>query len=109
MSQKPTAAQILHSWDETQKVFRKTTAWLALLRIAAAGPKGISVSELRRKHFDSPDRRTLEKYEEAGLLLTLYRADATNHRYPCYVITQRGSRFLRIAHHATPTPQPLTH
>jgi hypothetical protein len=107
MSQKPTAAQILRSWDETQKVFRKSSAWLALLRIAEAGPRGTTISDLYKKHFTVPDRRTLERYVKAGLLTIQPNPNAygaNKHLQPRYHITKKGSAFLRIAHHDTPVP-----
>jgi hypothetical protein len=102
MSQKPTAAQILRSWDETQQIFRKTSAWLAMLRIAAGGSQGITISDLNKHHFSAPDRRTLDRYIKAGLILIQPNPctyGANRHLHPRYIITKKGSRFLRIQHH----------
>jgi hypothetical protein len=105
MSQKPTAAQILRSWDKTQQIFRKASAWLALLRIADAGQRGLTLSDLHNKHFTVPDRRTLERYVKAGLIIIQPNPctyGANKHLHPRYHITEKGSAILRIAHHATP-------
>lgn len=109
MSQKPTAAQILRSWDRTQQIFRKTSAWLAILRIAAGGPQGITLSDLNKHHFNAPDRRTLDRYVTAGLILVQPNPctyGANKHLHPRYIITEKGSAFLRIQHHTTPAPVP---
>jgi len=107
MSQKPTAAQILRSWDKTKGIISKTSAWLVLLRIAAAGPKGLPISDLHHQHDNAPDRRLLRKYATAGLIdIQLNHAThgANARLHPRYHITEKGSRFLRIAHHSTPVP-----
>lgn len=105
MSQKPTAAQILRSWDATKHILRKTTAWLVLLRIADAGPKGVTISELHLQHFNVPDRRLLRKYAAAGLIdiqdnHALHGSRAKLHAK--YSLTEKGSALLRIQHHTTP-------
>jgi hypothetical protein len=107
MSQKPTAAQILHSWDKTRPLLSKTSLWLALLRIAATGTEGISLTELTHRNDTIPYRDTLKKFVTAGILRIEQTASdkgCNARRTTRYHITEKGSRFLRIAHHPTPVP-----
>lgn len=109
MSPKPTAAQILRSWDETRPILAKPSLWFALLRIAAAGTEGITLTTLTQKNDTVPYRDTLRKFVQAGILSieqtgpSIGSAARLNTRY---YITKKGSRFLRIKHPATPAPVP---
>jgi hypothetical protein len=62
MSQKPTAAQILHSWDKTHPLLIKTSLWIVLLRIAATGTEGITLTELTHRNGTVPYRDSLKKF-----------------------------------------------
>lgn len=100
MSQKPTATHILRSWDETRLILSKPSLWFALLRIAAAGTEGITLSDLTKKNDTIPYRDTLRKFVKAGILEikqtgpSIGSAARLNTRYH---ITEKGLRFLRIA------------
>jgi predicted transcriptional regulator len=109
MSTKPTAAQILRSWDKTRTLLSKTSLWLTLLRIADAGPEGITLTKLTHRNATLPYRDTLKKFVKAGVI----EAKQTGSTMGCaarhhtrYHITEKGSAFLRIQHHTTPAPVP---
>ena len=107
MSQKPTAAQILHSWDKTHPLLIKTSLWIVLLRIAATGTEGITLTELTHRNGTVPYRDTLKKFVTAGILRIEQTASdkgCNARRNTRYHITEKGSRFLRIQHHDTPVP-----
>ena len=105
MSTKPTAAQILRSWDKTRPILSKASLWFALLRIAEAGTEGITLSSLTHKNDTIPYRDTLRKFVKAGVLEikqtgpSIGSAARLNTRYH---ITEKGSAFLRIQHQTTP-------
>lgn len=86
-----TAAKMLHSWDACRPVLKKSTAWLTLLRIAAAGLEGIPTRELRRNRTACTDPETFRNWATAGLITI---TPATHNHI--YTITEKGLLLLRL-------------
>jgi hypothetical protein len=93
------AASILAAWLAVAPVLKKQSAWLTLLRIAAAGPDGIMLAHLRQGTNFKDGRKTLINWSRAGLISLHYSGPqrGLNASNTCHiVITPRGLRFLRL-------------
>lgn len=82
-------------------IFAMPSAWLALLRIAASGSTGITLSQLhsRTSALRQDGRRTIRRWEKAGLIqITLTGpANGTRASQSCLLtITRKGLRLLRL-------------
>ncbi len=87
-----TATDILTSWAACAPVLSKPTGWLVLLRIAAAGEKGITKTMATYNLNSSNDWVTMNKWEAAGLI----RVDRVNRARRIF-IQPKGLSLLRVA------------
>jgi hypothetical protein len=74
-------------------------AWLVLLRIAAAGATGITISDLRKQTnaVQKDGRKTLRRWEKAGLLTATGPENGHHAAQKCILhITPKGLRLLRL-------------
>lgn len=99
-----TATDILNRWEPVSSLFIKAGSWLGLLRIAAAGQRGLLRSEIHAFGGGNIVRTTLNQWLHAGII-TVTREPNTNHkgnnpRHTYYrqrfFITEKGLRLLRI-------------
>jgi hypothetical protein len=82
-------------------VLTMPSAWLVLLRIAAAGATGITLSELRNQTstLRRDGRKTLRRWERAGLISVTLTGPTNGSRasQSCLLnITPLGLRLLRL-------------
>ena len=63
---KPT--DIIQSWETCAPVLQKPSAWVLLMRIAAAGDEGIRLTGASLKLTNGVDHRTMTRWERAGLI-----------------------------------------
>ena len=82
-------------------IFAMPSAWLALLRIAASGSTGITLSELhsRTSALRLDRRRTLRRWEKNGLISVTLTGPSTGCRAAqslLLTITDKGLRILRL-------------
>lgn len=82
-------------------IFAMPSAWLVLLRIAASGSSGITLSQLRTRTsaLRQDGRRTLRRWEKAGLIQVTLSGpvNGTRAAQSCLLtITDKGLRLLRL-------------
>jgi hypothetical protein len=70
----PAAQEILNCWDSVKEVFGstsgtpRTTEWIDLLRVVAAGDKGLPLETLRNQRNSGHVRRRVNRWIRAGLV-----------------------------------------
>ena len=86
------AEHIIHSWETCSPVLQRPSAWVTLLRIAAAGEKGIRLTGKSLKLPSGVDHRTMGKWESAGLI----RIERPDGGIKIGFIQPKGLKLLRV-------------
>lgn len=92
-----TATDILTSLRGTLPVVGTHRAWINLLIIAEAGDQGITRADLSQRTHGAPHRKTLLRWEAAGLISST-RSPTRGCPVTRYQIQPKGLRLLRLPH-----------
>ena len=83
---------IIKSWEACAPVLQKPSAWVTLMRIAAAGEEGIRLTGKALHLASGVDHRTMDKWERAGLIRIKRPEEGIKTGY----ILEKGLRLLRL-------------
>ena len=86
------AKDMIKSWGACCPVLQKPSAWVTLLRIAAAGEEGIRLTGKALHLASGVDHRTMDKWERAGLIRIKRPEEGIKTGY----IEAKGLRLLRL-------------
>lgn len=101
------AQEILNCWDAVKEVFGstsgtpRTTEWFDLLRVVAAGDKGIKLETLRNLRNSGHVRRRVNRWIRAGLVQEWHDLNGprnpVNNRFPTLLrATPKAPKLLRL-------------